>query len=100
MPTWTRHVSFWESKPYEEAYIIYEDKPMGFIYLSDINEVGIFIEEKYHRQGIASKALELLLVKHKGERVLANVNPRNQNSIDFFTGLGFKHIQNTYELFS
>jgi len=100
MPTMEEHIEFWESHPYREAYIIYEGSPKGFIYYSKTNEVGVFIEEISQGQGLGTTALKLLLVMHKGERILANVNPKNDKSIEFFTGLGFKHIQNTYELFS
>ena len=100
MPTWEQHVEFWNAVPYKEAYIIHESSPMGLIYFSKRNEVGIFIEEIHHHQGIGKDALELLLAKHRDERILANVNPQNQKSINFFLQFGFKHIQNTYEYHS
>ena len=100
MPSYEEHCGFWESNPYREAYIIYDGTPKGYIYLSKTNEIGIFIENVSQGQGLGKKAMELLLVKHKGERILANINPQNQKSINFFNGFGFKHIQNTYELFS
>ena len=100
MPTWEEHVQFWMGTPYKEAYIIYEGNPMGFIYYSKTNEIGVFIEKIYQGQGIGKTALQLVLDKHRGERIIANINPQNKKSIDFFNGFGFKHIQNTYELFS
>ena len=98
MPTMEEHIEFWESQPYREAYIIYENTPKGFIYYSKTNEVGVFIEEISQGLGFGSSALKLLLVMHKGEKMLANINPKNLASIEFFIGLGFKHIQNTYEI--
>ncbi len=41
--------------------------------------------------------LELIRL-HGPRRYLANINPRNDASIAMFQGLGFTHIQNTYEL--
>jgi len=100
MPTFDQHARFWMLRPYKEAYIIYENMPVGMVYFSDRNEVGVFIESIYQGQGIGQTALKLVLSKHKGERIIANVNPHNKKSIDFFARLGFKHIENTYELFS
>ena len=48
--------------------------------------------------GIANKALELLVEKNPQERYLANVNPKNSNSIKFFKKNNFKLIQYTFEL--
>ena len=36
--------------------------------------------------------------RHPRKRFLANVNPRNKKSIAMFEAMGFRHLQNTYEL--
>ncbi len=101
MATWEKHVQYLDAKPYPYFYIIMDgDKMIGNIYLSKLDEVGIFVKKEHKGSGAGSEALKLLLVNHKGKRILANINPENYRSIDFFTGKGFKHIQNTYQLFS
>jgi len=98
MPSWDDHIKFWDTCQYKEAYIItYYNRPRGMAYMTRKNEIGIFIKKEYKFQGIGTKALLMMLSKNKGKRILANVNPRNGDSIDFFEKMGFKHIQNTYE---
>jgi len=98
MPTFDEHVKFWDTTDYKEAYIIdHFNRPRGMIYLTKNYEVGIFIKQGYKFQGLGTKALELLLEKNGGKRILANINPKNEDSRDFFIKHGFKHIQNTYE---
>ena len=60
-------------------------------------EVGIFIFKMWQRKGIGKAAIEELLQRHPGN-LLANINPNNERSIQFFEELGAKHIQNTYEI--
>ena len=99
MPTYLEHVKFVESKPYSKWYVIENSKTkVGSIYLSKNDEIGIFLKKRYHNMGIANKALELLVEKNPQERYLANVNPKNSNSIKFFKKNNFKLIQYTYEL--
>ena len=98
MPTWDAHTHFIQSRPYKAWYVIQGDgSPVGSIYLSKINEIGVFILIKHQGQGFGKLAIQMLMEKHPGERFLANINPNNSRSIKFFKSLGFKHIQNTYE---
>ncbi|MEK7083941.1 MAG: GNAT family N-acetyltransferase [Patescibacteria group bacterium] len=100
MPTWHQHLKFIRSKPYKAWYLI-SDAPKHFtggIYLSKADEIGIFLLKKYQRLGHGNRAVDLLIKKHRNvKRFLANVNPNNKTSIQFFKKLGFGHIQNTYE---
>ena len=100
MPTLSEHARFVRLKPYKTWDLILSgDEIMGAVYLSKQNEIGLFIFRKYRGCGIGKKALELLMKKHKKvTRFLANINPKNRPSIDFFKNQGFFHIQNTYEL--
>ena len=99
MPTYSEHVKFVKSKPYSKWYIIQKSKiKIGSIYLSKNDEIGIFINKKFHREGLATKALELLMNKNPRSRYLANVNPKNLRSSKFFKKNNFKLIQHTYEL--
>ena len=100
MPTMKEHLKFVRSKPYKTWHLLVDGKEtVGSVYLSKQNEIGLFIFKKYRRRGLGKKALALLLKKHAGaKRFLANINPKNRRSIRFFERLGFRHIQNTYEL--
>ena len=99
MPSFRQHESFIQSKPYSKWYIIQSSNDdIGSIYLSKNNEIGIFLIGKNQNKGIGCKALKLLIEKNPKIRYLANVNPKNKKSIDFFKKNGFKLIQHTYEL--
>lgn len=99
MPTYNIHVKFVMSKPYAKWYIIkFQDEKIGSVYLSNQDEIGIFIKKGNHRKGIGKKALELLMEKNPRKRYLANVNPKNKKSIKFFKKNRYKLLQHTYEL--
>ena len=99
MPSFKQHENFIQSKPYSKWYIIQSSKNnVGSIYLSKNNEIGIFLIKKNQNKGIGENALKLLIEKNPKARYLANVNPKNKKSIDFFNKNGFKLIQHTYEL--
>ena len=99
MPTFNEHVNFVLSKPYSKWYIIYYGKnKSGSIYLSKQNEVGIFIKKAFFMKGIATDALKLLMELNPRDRFLANINPKNKKSIEFFKKNKFKILQHTYEL--
>jgi len=99
MPTWEQHCAFVGSKPYKAWYFIENDENwiVGSTYLTNNNEIGIFIFNKFHRNGYAMQALKLLMDKHDGP-FLANVNPQNIPSRNLFEKLGGRMIQVTYEL--
>jgi len=70
---------------------------VGSIYLTRQREIGIGIFKDRRKKGYAMESIKMLMNKHPG-RFLANINPENDPSIKLFEGIGFKHIQNTYEL--
>lgn len=107
MPSWEEHIEFVNSNPYRVWHIIIcGNNKAGSFYITNDNEIGIFIKKAYQKQGIAKKVLK----EYIGEwahlemnnplevNVLANINPQNEASIKLFEGLGFKHIQNTYRI--
>jgi RimJ/RimL family protein N-acetyltransferase len=99
MPTFEEHVKFVMSKPYTDWNIIYfKNIQAGSIYLSHQNEIGIFMKKEFQNKGIGRKAMQLLMKNNPRDRYLANINPKNKNSIEFFKKQGFKLIQHTYEL--
>lgn len=99
MPTYNEHIDFVQSKPYSKWYIIYFGrKKVGSVYISKQNEIGIFIKRKFLKKGIGTKVLKIILEKNPKKRFLANINPKNKKSIEFFKKNGFKLLQLTYEL--
>lgn len=98
LPSWDEHVKFWDTCDYKEAFIItHYGQQRGLVYLTRDYEIGIFINIGHKFTGIGTETLRLMLNRHEGRKFLANINPENQDSIDFFLRKGFKHIQNTYE---
>ena len=108
MPSYNSHVQFIKSKPYKKWYIIYvrhwKEKPhaydkerVGSIYLSKNDEIGIFVSKKFQDKNIGNFALNALMKKNPRKRFLANVNPKNKKSIQFFKNNNFKLIQYTFE---
>lgn len=100
LPSWKDHVKFVESRPYKAWYFILgaAGEVAGGVYLSKTAEIGVFVFRKHRGRGYGPRAVELLMKKHPEKRFLANINPKNEASIEFFENMGFRHIQNTYEL--
>ena len=97
LPDWEEHLQYVKKHGYQSWDIIWvENTRIGNIYLTKNNEIGIFIDKKLQFHGYGSKALEEFMKKNGKKRYLANVNPTNYKSIQFFGKHGFIHIQNTY----
>ena len=97
LPDWEEHIQYVKKHDYQSWDIIWvENTRIGNIYLTKNNEIGIFIDKKLQFHGYGSKALEEFMKKNGKKRYLANVNPTNYKSIQFFAKHGFIHIQNTY----
>src|SRR3989304_1033233 len=98
IPTYKQHVHFIMSKPYSKWYIVYyRGKKSGSAYLSKQNEIGIFLKKGIQNKGIGNMVLQLLMKNNPRPRYLANINPKNSKSINFFKKNGFHLIQYTYE---
>ena len=97
IPTLTEHRDYIENHSYQSWDIIWvENNRVGNIYLTQRNEIGIFIDNKFQDRGYGSQALKQFMEKNGKKRYLANINPTNYKSIQFFGKHGFTHIQNTY----
>ena len=97
LPDWEEHIQYVKKHDYQSWDIIWvENTRIGNIYLTKNNEIGIFIDKKLQFHGYGSKALEEFMKKNGKKRYLANINPTNYKSIQFFGKHGFTHIQNTY----
>lgn len=99
MPSWDEHAKFVTGKPYKAWYLLFHNnKPVGSIYLTDKDEIGLQISIDQQHKGFAQEALHELLELHPSTRYLANIAPSNLPSQEFFERQGFKEIQRTYEL--
>ena len=97
LPDWEEHLQYVKKHDYQSWDIIWvENTRIGNIYLTRNDEIGIFIDKKLQFHGYGSKALEEFMKKNGKKRYLANINPTNYKSIQFFGKNGFTHIQNTY----
>lgn len=97
MPTWRAHCRFVRSKPYAAWYLVYAgQQPAGAVYLTRANEIGIHLGKNFQGAGIGSRAVRMLMQRHPRNRYLANINPANAVSIQFFERLGFEQLQVTY----
>ena len=97
LPTWEEHVEFIKNNTYQSWDIIWVDNVrIGNIYLTDRDEIGIFLDKKSQSNGYGSIAINEFMKKNGKKRYLANINPTNYKSIQFFGKNGFTHIQNTY----
>ena len=107
MPTYEEHAKFVKSKPYDKWYIItveliidwnkgMEETKIGTIYLTNKNEIGLFLLDKYSNHGYGQQALKLLMRENPRQFYLANINPQNEKSIRFFSKNNFKPYQVTY----
>ena len=99
MPSYHEHLLFISSKPYSKWYVIlYGANKVGSIYITAQNEIGIFIKKSFQDKQIGSVVIKKLIQKNPNKRYLANVSPKNKNSINFFKKNKFKLIQYTFEL--
>ena len=97
IPTSTEHRDYIENHSYQSWDIIWvENNRVGNIYLTQRDEIGIFIDKKFQGSGYGSQALKQFMEKNGKKRYLANINPTNYKSIQFFGKHGFIHFQNTY----
>lgn len=98
MPSMPEHTRFVRSRPYKEWWLIcIGEDPVGAIYLSNHNEIGIGVLRRFRRKGYGQAAIREIMTRHAGERLLANINPENHQSIHIFKKLGFRHTQTTLE---
>ena len=97
LTTWEEHVNYIKNHSYQSWDIIWVgDDRIGNIYLTERNEIGIFLDKKFQGNGYGSQAINEFMKKNGKKRYLANINPTNYKSIQFFGKHGFVHIQNTY----
>jgi len=110
MPTIEQHRQFVHRRPYRAWLLIENDagERVGCLYLTDRNEVGIFIKREHQRKGYAEGAILEMLERFeplsaqasvRPAKFVAHVAPGNHPSRTLFgKKLGARLIQETYEL--
>lgn len=96
MPTWEEHVEFNDLRPYKLDMIILDGEPIGRVYLTKANEIGIHIKKGHRGAGVGGEVVDKFLKMCEGD-VFANISPKNKGSQKFFKRKGFKLIQYTYK---
>lgn len=115
LPTWHDHQQFVRSKPYRFWYLVMGVEeaqqempltPLGSISLTNRNEIGIVLFKQFRGKGNGRAAVQeimsmwpplVAIPSVRPGHYIANINPSNEASIKLFTGLGARHIQNTYQ---
>lgn len=108
MPTIEVHEKFVASRPFRLWYLIeIEEVSVGALEVTDLNEIGIAIFQKYQRLGYARQALNMFLATHvplpaipakRNGRWLANIGVSNFGSKKFFRKMDFHPLQETFIL--
>lgn len=93
MPTYEGHVHFIKSRPYKQWYVcVVKNNLVGSIYLTKLDEIGIFLDENWIGMGYGSNILLMLYAMNPSIQVFkANISPLNSHSIAFFANKGFKY---------
>lgn len=107
LPPFFKHLEFINSRPYAAWNIIEraapgpEDLvwvPIGSVYLTQNDEIGIFLSEDHQGGGVGRKALSIFMEQNPRPKYLANIAPHNKASQYFFKALGFRCVQFTYQM--
>lgn len=99
LPKWSEHLDYIASKPYQGWYLIEDYLPaavhVGACYLTQSDEIGIFILKEYQGRSYGPEAVRLLMARHGRRNYVANINPQNVRSIAMFKALGFRQESDT-----
>ena len=109
LPSYYEHSCYVASHPYRYWWIVtnIDGVPVGMIFATHNNELGIAISPHYRRRGYAKAAILKVTTATlpkpavkgvRDARWLANISPKNHASMQLFRSLGFNHIQNTLSL--
>lgn len=107
-PKYVQHMVFVKAKPYWRWWLLQDRKTwVGSLYVTDRNELGIFIKKDHFRKGYAREALRVLratitplgaVIGVRPSYFVANVAPDNAASHALFLDAGGVVIQQTYRL--
>ena len=97
MPERSAHVLYVMKRPHKGWWVILaEGKPVGAIYISERDEIGVSILRAHGGKGYKRAAVSRIMEMFSDGPLYANINPKNSPAIALFEGLAFRHIQNTY----
>lgn len=108
-PTFEDHVHFVVTAPYRVWYLILcGEVCVGSAYLTNRNEIGVFIFKAHQGHGHGAWAVGKIITRFRNSLrsrrtevrhgFLANIAPTNLESQLFFQKQGFKLVQHTYFL--
>lgn len=107
MPSYGEHAEFVRARPYRAWYIIFHEvKPIGSVYLTEDNLVGLNIEEEQINASLPS-VMRFIEKKYKPnpglkslrcDRFSINVSPSNQTLIKAIEEYGAVAVQITFAL--
>jgi len=97
LPSYRQHCKFIRSAKRDWYIILVHNQPVGTVYLTDKNELGIFISKSHQGHGYSTIALNMIRQEHPRDQYLAHINPLNKKSRQLFSKLGFTLIEETYE---
>jgi RimJ/RimL family protein N-acetyltransferase len=76
---------------YKYWYIIIRDgMPVGNIFISKVDYFGYLVKKEFQSQGIATKAIKLLMKKHPRKRYFVAIHNKNKASLRIASKLGFE----------
>jgi RimJ/RimL family protein N-acetyltransferase len=102
--SWKDHLNFIDyNNPFSDWYIIEKNQQwVGSIYLTQRNEIGIYIAKEFRGKGIGKDALKILIQKHPRRFYYSNVNPNNEDLKKFFQKIfgntNYKLVEMCYEI--
>lgn len=104
------HIDFVRSKPYRMWFLIRADGEfVGDLHVTRNNEIGVFLFSKHRGKGYGRAAVRLFMSRHRplaaipAVRVrawLAHIAPTNDAGASFFRKLGFRKVQETWQIAS
>lgn len=98
MPSYKQHAQFVIKRPYKVWYLIQARETgefVGSIYLSKLNEIGVFVFRAHRGHRYGTHAVQALMRRWNGPW-LWNVAPNNWPSQALALELGGKLLQRTY----
>ena len=89
-PTYEEHIKYIRGDRYKHLYYWEVMKiPVGIVFLTKDNEIGVFVKNEYQDVGYGGKMLLAIIKKHPDLTMIARINPKNQKIIKIVLKLGF-----------
>lgn len=108
MPTYQQHIAFVHSRPYRMWWLIRVDGEfVGDLHATHLNEIGVFLFQRHRGKGYGAQAVKLFMARHRPlvaipakrvRRWLAHIAPENDAGAGFFRKLGFRLVEQTWQM--